>query len=278
MMTRGTSPVVTLTTDFGTSDGYLAAMKGVMLQQCPHARLIDITHDIPPYDMMEAAFVLRQAAVYYPPGTVHLVVVDPGVGSNRRGVALRHENYCYVGPDNGLFALVLETTDPDELVVLDSAAVDLGTTPSRTFHGRDIFGPTAARLACGITLSNLGVAAQSLCPLHWAIPIDDTHGIRGWVVHVDHFGNCITNISRSIFERRVANRQTKCYVGNTILNGLKGTYADVANGEPVLLFGSGDFLEVAINRGNAASLLHIRRGMPVNIVFTDASESQATQS
>ena len=247
-------------------------MKGVILSACPNARLVDITHNIPPFDVMEAAFVLRQAARHYPPRTVHLVVVDPGVGSDRLGIALRHQDYFYVGPDNGLFALVLETTKPVGLVELDAAKIGIATPLSRTFHGRDIFGPAAARLACGAALSDLGPAASALRSLHWAIPIDDTHGIRGWVVHVDHFGNCITNISREVFQRRVAGRQTKCYVGNTILSGLQSTYTDKAAGEPVLLFGSGEVLEVAVNQGNAARLLHIRRGMPVNIVFMDASE------
>ena len=277
-MNRSPAPVITITTDFGTSDGYLAAMKGAVLNACPQARLIDITHDIPPYDVMEAAFVLRQAAPYYPPGTIHLVVVDPGVGSDRLGVALRHQEHFYVGPDNGLFALVLETAEPDELVVLDSTNITPGTPTSRTFHGRDIFGPSAARLACGVALSDLGSPACEMRSLHWAIPIDDTHGIRGWVVHVDHFGNCITNISRRIFERRAAGRLAKCYVGNSILRGLHGTYSDVAAGEPLMLFGSGDVLEVAVSQGNAAGLMHIQRGMPVNIVFMDAIEAPATES
>jgi len=277
-MNRGSPPAITLTTDFGTRDGYLAAMKGVILSACPNARLIDITHDIPPFDVMEAAFVLRQAAPHYPPHTIHLVVVDPGVGSERLGVALQHNSHRYVGPDNGLFALVLESAEPDELVRLDAARIGVSKPPSRTFHGRDIFGPAAARLACGAALSDLGPAIPALQSLHWAIPIDDTHGIRGWVVHVDHFGNCITNISRDLFQRRAAGRQVKCYVGSTILSGLQGTYADRAAGEPVLLFGSSEVLEVAVNQGNAANLLHIRRGMPVNIVFMDASESQAAES
>lgn len=270
-MLPGSPPIITLTTDFGTSDGYLAAMKGAVLSVCPQARLIDISHQIPPHDVMEAAFVLRQAIPFFPPKTIHLVVVDPGVGSARPGVALSHENHIYVGPDNGLFALVLDTAEPENLVILDPASVGGGSSISRTFHGRDLFGPAAARLACGASLSDLGQRTGTLCSMHWAIPIDDMHGIRGWVVHVDHFGNCITNISRSVFELRVAGRQTKCYVGSTILHGLHETYSDVAAGEPVMLFGSGDVLEIAVNQGNAASLLHVRRGMPVNIVFTDAS-------
>lgn len=269
-MLLGSSPIITLTTDFGTSDGYLAAMKGAVLSMCPQARLIDISHQIPPHDVMEAAFVLRQAVPFFPPETIHLVVVDPGVGSARSGVALKHENQIYVGPDNGLFALVLDTSEPEDLVILDPASV-VDRPLSRTFHGRDLFGPAAARLACGALLSDLGERSLTLSSLHWAIPIDDMHGIRGWVVHVDHFGNCITNISRSVFELRVAGRQTKCYVGSTILQGLQGTYSDVAAGEPVMLFGSSDVLEIAVNQGHAARLLHVRRGMPVNIVFTDAS-------
>ena len=274
-MGSSSAPIITLTTDFGTRDGYIAAMKGVMLSICPQARLVDITHEITPYDVMEAAMVLRQSALFFPPDTIHLVVVDPGVGSERRSIALRQNQQYFVGPDNGIFSLVLDTSEPDDLVILNPAIVGIRNLPSRTFHGRDIFAPAAAHLANGKPLRELGEVAERLYTLHWAIPIDDSHGIRGWVVHIDHFGNCITNISRELLEHRAAGRTTKCYVGNTILHEVRGTYSEVTRGEPLMLVGSSDVLEISVNQGNAADLLQIQRGMPVNIVFSSPPAAQS---
>ncbi len=269
-------PIITLTTDFGSSDGYVAAMKGTILRICPTARLVDITHHITAYDVMEAAFVLRQATPHYPAGTIHLVVVDPGVGSQRRPVALRYGSHYLVGPDNGLFTLLLDNADPEELVVLNRPRTYCSAQLSTTFHGRDIFAPVAALLASGQPFDTLGSRADTLRPLRWALPIDDDQGIRGWIVHVDRFGNCITNIPHDLFVRRRGSRGVKCYVGNTIIKGVSRTYCDVEPGEPLLVFGSGNHLEVSVNRGNAAELLHIRRGTPVSVVFVD--ERQDTGS
>ncbi len=261
--------LLTLTTDFGTRDAYVAALKGTILAIHPAACLVDISHQITPHDVMETAFVLRQAVPYFPPGTVHLVVVDPGVGTRRRPVALRHGGHVFVGPDNGLFALLLDDAAPDELVVLDRPAFWRTTQISGTFHGRDLFAPVAAHLAAGCTLDQVGTPAEALRPLHWALPIDDAQGIRGWIVHVDHFGNCITNITRAQFERRRDGRPLKCFVGNAILSQVHPTYGAAETGEPLLLFGSSDFLEIAVNTGNASNLLDIRKGTPVNVVFLD---------
>lgn len=263
------SPLLTLTTDFGSRDAYVAAMKGVILSIHPAARLIDITHEVTPQDVMEAAFVLRQAVPFFPAGTVHLVVVDPGVGTRRRPLALRHGGHCFVGPDNGLFALLLDVAAPDELVVLDRPAFWRAPEACDTFHGRDIFAPVAAHLAAGRALAEVGTPAEALQPLHWALPIDDAQGIRGWIVHVDHFGNCVTNIPRPQFEHRRNGRPLKCFAGNAILTQVHPTYGAAETGEPLLLFGSSGFLEIAVNTGNASNLLDIRKGTPVNVVFLD---------
>ena len=260
-------PLITLTTDFGTNDGYLAAMKGTILSIAPNARLIDITHSITAFDVMEAAFVLRQAAPYFPANTIHLVVVDPGVGSHRRPVALRYKSHYLVGPDNGLFSLLVGDDMPVDLVELDQSDTNRLGRPSATFHGRDIFAPAAALLAAGRTLDSLGSRIHSLRPLRWAVPIDDDQGIHGLVVQIDGFGNCITNISQSLFEQRCAARNLKCYVGNAIIKGLTRTYSEGEIGEPILLFGSDNNLEVAVNRGDAAGLFHIHRGTPIDIMF-----------
>ena len=244
-------------------------MKGTILSFCPRAQLIDITHDIAAFDVMEAAFVLRQAVPHYPDNTVHLVVVDPGVGSKRYPVALRYQGHTLVGPDNGLFSLLLGDHEPDALITLDRPDAYRLPRPSATFHGRDIFAPVAALLACGRTLDSLGTPLAELRPLHWALPIDDDRGIRGWIVHIDRFGNAITNIPRSLVDTRKGKRTLKCYVGNAIISGITEIYSAVDVGEPLLLLGSDQYLEVAVNRGNAAELFHIRRGTPIHMVFAD---------
>ena len=293
--------MITLTTDFGTSDGYVAAMKGVMLSIHPDARLVDVTHEINPQDVMEAAFVLRTTTPFFPPGTVHLVVVDPGVGTDRRAVAVRSGDQWFVGPDNGVFPLVLDDKEPDEIRVLDEPSAWRSDAPSTTFHGRDIFAPVAAHLDAGRPPADIGALAEDLRPLRWAMPITDNHSVQGYVAHVDRFGNCITNIRRKTLVRtgmddvpalehteassdsppsesgradpdaaepKISDLPAlKAYVGNAVIENLHRTYGAVADGDPLLLFGSSGFLEVAVNAGSAAELLNIRKGDSIKVVF-----------
>ena len=261
--------IITLTTDFGLRDAYTAVMKGVILGISPDVRLIDVTHSINPQDVMEAAFVLKNVVPYYPEETIHLAVVDPGVGTDRQPVAFRHADQWFVGPDNGLFSLILNGHTPEELVVLDNPDYWLTPNPGNTFHGRDIFAPAAAHIASGKPLAVLGSSVDMLKPLYWALPIADQQGVQGWVVHVDHFGNCITNITRTLIEDHCSSRGVKCYVGSTIIASMNATYNTVPSGEPLILFDSNDLLEIAINTGNASEMLSIRKGSPVNIVFTE---------
>ena len=262
------SAIITLTTDFGTQDAYVGALKGVLLGLCPSARIVDISHEIAPQDIMECAFVLREAAGYFPPGAIHLAVVDPGVGTDRKPVALRAGEHFFTGPDNGIFPLVLDGAAPDACVELDQRAYWRNDTPSQTFHGRDIFAPAAAHLASGVPIERLGSALDQLAPMKWALPIMDDQGVQGWVVHIDRFGNCITNIAREMIEERRAGRPVKCFAGNAIIEGLQPTYAAAETGEPLLQYNSSRLLEVAVNAGNAAELLGIRKGNPVNILFS----------
>lgn len=244
-------------------------MKGVILGINPDVRLVDISHSISPQDVMEAAYVLKNAAYYYPPDTIHLVVVDPGVGTKRRPVALRGRDHFFVGPDNGIFPLVLDDVEPDEAVVLNRKEYWRTAEISTTFHGRDVFAPSAAHLSAGVALVDLGSPIEALAPMHWALPITDEQGIQGWVAHVDRFGNCITNVPRDLFEPACRGRSVRCFTGSAILEGLSDTYADVDAGEPLVHFNSSDVLEIAVNAGNASELLGIRKGDPVNILFRD---------
>jgi S-adenosyl-L-methionine hydrolase (adenosine-forming) len=244
-------------------------MKAAILTICPNVQMVDVTHEITPHDVMEAAFVLREAASNFPEGTIHLAVVDPGVGGARRPVALAHDGHLFVGPDNGLFTLITGHREPQELVELNRSQFWRQREVSTTFHGRDIFAPVAAHLAAGSRLEDVGTSVPELEPLHWALPIADEQGIQGWITHIDHFGNCITNISRELLETHRSNHGMKCYVGTAIIKGMQRTYSDVPSGEPLILIGSSDYLEIAVNAGNAARLFSIRKGASVNIVFTD---------
>ena len=260
--------IVTLTTDFGLRDGYVAAMKGAMLAVAPDVRAVDVTHEVPAQDVMAAAFVLRQTAPFFPPGTVHLAVVDPGVGTPRRAVAARATiggTPCrFVGPDNGLLPLLADGP-PDEAVVLDRPGAWRTPVPSDTFHGRDVFGPVAAALAAGAALADVGSPAGDLTPLHWPLPRVDAGGVEGMVLHIDRFGNCVTNIPREAVAGRGG--AFKAYVGTAVLRRHAPSYGHVAVGEPLTLFGSSGHLEIAVNRGDAAALLSVVRGASVNLVF-----------
>lgn len=263
---------ITLLTDFGTRDGYVGALKGVLASLAPGHPLFDLSHDVQAQDVMEAAYILREVYGYYPLGTVHVAVVDPGVGTERRAIAMRAHGHTFVGPDNGLFALVLGDDVPDEVVELDRPEAWRVPHPSATFHGRDVFAPVAARLADGAALSDVGTPIDALKVLRWAQPLFDRDGVRGRVVHLDRFGNAITNIEAADLMARRDGRKMACIAGNEILRGLRRTYADVAPGEPLLLVGSGGYVEVAVRNGNASALLGLERGSSVSFLFADHEE------
>ena len=263
-------PLLTVTTDFGHRDGYVAAMKGVMLQIEPSLRIVDVTHEVAPHDVMEAAFLLHQTAPHFPSDTIHLVVVDPGVGTGRRPIAARLGSGVFVGPDNGLFSLLLDQNESTEVVVLDQPCYWGSHSPSATFHGRDLFAPVAAHLASGVPLDHVGTPTDHYEHLHWALPISDDEGIQGWVVHIDRFGNAITNIQAHLLDAHQDPTQVKCYVGSAIVEGIHRTYGDVAPGEPLVLVGSSGALEVAVNSGDAAALFSIQKGSPANLLYGDS--------
>jgi len=244
-------PRITLLTDFGTRDGYVAAVKGVLAERAPGVLIDDAAHDIPPGDIRSAAWALSRYWQLYPAGTVHLAVVDPGVGSDRRALAARVAGRLFVAPDNGVLSRVLDECPPDLVVSLENPQ-HLRSGPSCTFHGRDVFAPAAAALALGLPLEELGppVADPAMLPL----PRPDCHGAtaRGVVVHVDRFGNLITNLParcvRAAATVRVAGRS---------VGPLRRTYADVEPGAPLALIGSAGLLEVSVRDGNAASVLGV---------------------
>lgn len=241
-------PIVTLLTDFGSSDGYVGALKGAMLSRVPELRFVDVSHQIEPGDVAAAAWALRQAAPHFPPHCVHLVVVDPGVGAARRALACRAGGRLYVAPDNGVLHWVLGDAP-------EAFALEQPESASPVFHGRDVFGPAAARLATGTALARLGscVAADELVRLPFADPARLAGGWSATVVHVDRFGNAITNLELAPDVAGVV-VLTACEVP------VRRTYSDVEPGAPVALRGSSNTLELSCNGSSAAVVLGIERG------------------
>lgn len=260
-------PVITLTTDFGQADGYVGTMKGVILGICPEAALVDISHDIRPQAIQEAAYVLHTATPYFPPGTIHLVVVDPGVGSPRRPLVVQTVWAVYVAPDNGVLSLALAQDPPCLAVHLTETRYRLPQI-SATFHGRDLFAPAAAHLACGIAPRDMGepVPLSDLVTLPSLRPTLQPDGSwRGEVLHVDRFGNLITNIQYPIpnSRRPGARGQIGVLAGGKWIVGLRQTFSDVAVGELVAYVGSSGYLEIAVRQGSAAARLGMGVGDPV---------------
>lgn len=258
-------PVIALLSDFGARDHYAGTMKGVMLGICPDVTMVDITHEVTPHDVMEGALQLAAAYRYFPAGTIFLAVVDPGVGSSRRGIAAEAGEYRFVAPDNGILTAVFRDLPPRRLVELTERRYARPTI-SRTFEGRDRFAPAAAWLAKGIQLTALGrtVADHHLLDMPRAQAADGR--LRGTVVLVDRFGNLVTNIDRRAFEAFAGTHPVALTVGGRPVAGVVATYADIRSGEVRALFGSTDHLELAANGGSAAAALDASRGADVEIV------------
>ncbi len=256
-------PVIALLTDFGTKDHYAGTMKGVALGICPDAMLVDISHDLPAHDVLGAALELAAAYKYFPAGTIFLVVVDPGVGSARRGIAAEAGDYKFVAPDNGVLTAVLEEHPPKRVVELTERKYARPTV-SRTFEGRDRFAPAAAWLAKGIELAALGRSAGAIARLDIPRPQVASDRIDGQVLRVDRFGNLITNIDRRSFDR-IAGGPLEIRVGAHAVTRVVSTYAEAAGGDLCALFGSTDHLEIAVNGASAAERLDLGRGALVQI-------------
>jgi hypothetical protein len=257
-------PVVALLSDFGSRDHYSGTMKGVVLGICPDATLVDISHDIPPHDLQFAALELAAACRFFPVGSVFLVVVDPGVGSGRRGLAADTGDYRFVAPDNGVLTAVFQQTPPKQVVELTERRYARPTV-SRTFEGRDRFAPAAAWLAKGIQLSALGRRVGDYLSLDIPVIEVTDDGIHGVVLRSDRFGNLVTNIDRKAFDRVASGGDIEIEVGGHTVGRLVETYADIAADEVCALFGSTDHLEIAANAASAVERMGIDQGAPVRV-------------
>jgi len=267
---------ITLTTDFGVTDGYVAAMKGVIYSLNPEVTIVDINHHIQPQNIREAAFVLSTVYSYFPIYAVHVVVVDPGVGTDRRPLILKTPRAHFVGPDNGVFSYILEaySCEPQP----ESQRVRLGPEikgyaitrseywhqpVSRTFHGRDIFAPVAARLSSGLLASSLGDSIDTVTAFTIPHSVRQNNTITGQILHIDHFGNLITNIKEENLSS--AGQSVTIVIKEYSIEGMAQTYSDTEG--PAALFGSSGYLEISISNGSAAAFFHSQIGDEIRVLL-----------
>jgi S-adenosylmethionine hydrolase len=259
--------IVTLLTDFGTADYFAGALKGAVLAANPRAQVIDITHEIPPHDTEAGAFTLLAAFESFPAGTVHVAVVDPGVGSARRAVAVSTPSHTFVGPDNGIFGYVYERVPSFNVFQLTNESY-FRKEVSATFHGRDIFAPVAGALSRGVPVADFGPEITDFVRLPFAAPVREADGtLSGSIIHIDRFGNCITNIRPRDFSEDSFKRGARIRVGEREVKCFRRFFADEpgASAEPFAIWGSAGLLELAVFRDSAARVFGARRGRRVLI-------------
>lgn len=245
-------PIITLTTDLGLSDHYAGSLKGSLLSLDPGITLVDISHLISPFNIMEAAYVLRSAYSKFPPGTVHIAAVDHDSGRDTQAIALSFRGHYFVGPDNGLLGLVKEM-DECEVVAL---SVPEGN-PSRAFRAQSVFGSAAIKLSQGASLTDIGEPCE-MREIFWGHPTLTEDAMRGIILHVDHFGNAITNIRKDEFLRVKGERTFQIFIRTLRLQRIHNTYADVPKGEAAALINDSGHLEIAIREGSASQLLGLK--------------------
>ena len=267
-------PIITLLTDFGLEDEYVGVMKGVILSINPSAKIVDISHQVNPQNLMQAALIVQSAYPYFPSGTIHVVVVDPGVGGGRDILVVEAGKQRFVAPDNGVLSLLLERQDPVSVTLIQNPDYYLKPV-SRTFHGRDIFAPVAAHMSNGIDLKQLGPPADPDKIFHLHVPrsqISNTGELLGEIVAIDHFGNLMTNIDEDRLESFCPQRnQDKVLVGleKCQITGISSSYDRAAPNMPLAIIGSRGYLEIAVNKDNAEKYFSANIGDTVRLKLPD---------
>ena len=257
---------VTLLTDFGTRDPYVATMKGIILRTCPQVQIVDICHDIEPHDILGASFALAQAAPYFPPDTVHIVVVDPGVGTDRKILAAKFAGQRYLFPDNGVITFIARTMLMEALAAVHNTENIIHKPPSQTFHGRDIFAPVAAYMLNGMEIAQLGPQPDTYQMLELSEPQAEEKSVRGEVIYVDHFGNLISNIPQRLIQGRFTElSKVNVSCANQNVGGIFPSYSFVEKGSPMALINSMGLLEIAINQGRACDVFNAKVGVEVHV-------------
>ena len=260
--TEAAPAIITLTTDFGLRDAYVGSMKGVILSIHPHVRIVDITHELPAHRILPAACFLREACPRFPPGTVHVAVVDPGVGGHRTPLLLKIDDRFYVGPDNGLFGLLMADLPLQGAWRLERREHFLQPVSS-TFHGRDIFAPVAAHLAAGTPPDAFGPPTADPSSLSLPTHHEETGTLRGEVVYIDRFGNCITNLTDRVVSQWAQGASFTVHAASKKIEGISTTYESTSEGEALSLINSMGYLEIACNLARADRALGMRVGDPV---------------
>jgi S-adenosylmethionine hydrolase len=264
--------IITLLTDFGNRDEYVGLMKGVILSINPSVTIVDITHQIDNQDIAQAAFAIYSAYRYFPAGSVHLIVVDPGVGTGRSLLATEMNHQYFIAPDNGVLTLIFDDQSPTKLIRLTNTDFFLKSV-SRTFHGRDIIAPVGAHITRGIELHEFGeeITSNAAVRLEGIRPLASDEGeIIGTIVAVDHFGNLITNIGDEQLargNRKHKGKPVKIIIGSHTINGIDRTYGNGPPEKPLALIGSRGYLEIAVNKGRADRTLNVRKGDTVKAII-----------
>ena len=258
---------ITLTTDFSQQDPYVGMMKGVIAAINPQAQVIDLSHGVPPQNIMAAGLILQHSIRYFPAGTIHVVVVDPGVGSSRRPILIEFDGSYFIGPDNGVLSVAFERKQPSQIIHLSNPTFQLQTI-SKTFHGRDIFAPAAAHLSLGVPVSDFGEKLDSFIELVVPKVGRQEQQISGEIVYVDSFGNLFTNI-RERDLTGLAKDRLRIVLGAAEIGGLADGYASVVTGEFVCLFNSWGLLEIAVNKGSARQRTGAKVGDKVAVASRD---------
>ncbi|NVM56868.1 MAG: SAM-dependent chlorinase/fluorinase [Desulfobacterales bacterium] len=263
-------PVVTLLTDFGLQDEYVGVMKGVMLSINSSVRLVDLTHQVTRHDIMEAALAINASFRYFPKGSIHVILVDPGVGGKRKIICLRKEGYFFIAPDNGVLSLVIQDGKVDEICAVTNQAYFLKPV-SNTFHGRDIFAPVAAHLSKGVDMLRLGqrLALSDIITLDIPAPfLSSGHELVGNIISIDHFGNLVTNIDHETFERFRDEQRSEDIVirlGKFKIQGVSKSYDSVQTGSPLAVFGSRNLLEISVNQADARTYFKANIGQAIRL-------------
>ncbi|MFH1993158.1 MAG: SAM-dependent chlorinase/fluorinase [Pseudomonadota bacterium] len=267
--------IITLLTDFGLKDAYVGLMKGVMLSINPSAVIIDLTHHVAPHDLTQAAFIINSSYRYFPAGTVHVIVVDPGVGSRRSIVVVRMMGHTFLAPDNGILTLLIDKADIDAMVRVENSDYFLESV-SQTFHGRDIFAPVGAHISLGIDLNVLGMPIANKNGLvRMNIPkpyVSGQNELVGSVISIDRFGNCITNIDSECLERFCragALKKLQIVFRQSKIDGVSKNYESAGPQSPLAVIGSSGYLEIAVNCGSARRYFGIEKGDSVRLIISD---------
>lgn len=257
-------PIVTLLTDFGTEDGYVGAIKGILLRHQPDLQIVDITHNIEAYNIRQAAFAIVNYAYYYPKGTIHIVVVDPGVGSKRKGLIIKAASQYFIGPDNGVFSFLFQEENFKAFEIDESM---VSSTISPTFHGRDVFAPAALKLCEGYTPDQFCHPASNISAFYDSYTKISDREFTLKVIHIDHFGNLVLNFKMTDWEAIGSPQDIKTQIKHCFIYGIKQTFSEVEEGQILVIWDSSGFLQISQFMGDASRLLHMSVGDEVRLLI-----------